>query len=82
MTKAELLADIAKGRSVAERLPLYAAAMQLGLLKTDEIQSLISHSQSEPAIVASLNRTTKKAAAKKAPARKSPVVKEEEGVTP
>jgi hypothetical protein len=45
MTKEELLADIADGRTVAERLPLYKAAMDLGLLNYQEIQRLIRNAE-------------------------------------
>jgi hypothetical protein len=70
VTKDELLADIAKGRSVAQRLPLYAAAMQLGLLTFQEIQKEV-HRESVPA----KQTVTNSATAKKAPAKKAAAVK-------
>lgn len=68
MNKTELIEQIATGRTVAERLPLYEAAMHLGLLTFQEIQ-LIVHSESVPAIVQS--PIAKKATAKKAVAKRT-----------
>jgi hypothetical protein len=45
MTREELIADIATGRTVAERLPLYKAAMDLGLLNYQEIQRLVRNAE-------------------------------------
>jgi hypothetical protein len=45
MTREELISDIATGRTVAERLPLYKAAMDLGLLNYQEIQRLIRNAE-------------------------------------
>jgi hypothetical protein len=61
MTKAEFLAEIAEGRTITERLPLYKAAMDLGLLTYSEIQQIVWES-------APVQKTpvAKKTAAKKA----------------
>lgn len=39
MTPEELLAEIAKGRTFAERLPLYVAAMTMSLLTVQQIKT-------------------------------------------
>lgn len=64
MTKDELLTDIAKGRTVAERLPLYESAMHLGLLTYQEIQAVVA--DAEPA-----SQTVTKVAAKKTAAKRT-----------
>lgn len=60
MNKLDILNDIANEPSIGKRLPLYAAAMQLGLVTYQDIQAVIKDAEVKP-----VARTAKKAAAKK-----------------